>query len=68
MSSQSLQQLVSRQIDKMPEWEIKSISVTGSDSQNITYSTGSQMLYVMEPDQTSVKFAKQQIHLMSDSN
>lgn len=68
MSSQSLQQLVSRQIVKMPEWEIKSISVTGSDSQNITYSTGSQMLYVMEPDQTSIKFAKQQIHLMSDSN
>lgn len=57
MSMSEIQNLVKFQIDKMPKWQIASISLNGSDSENYTYSYGSQMLYVMEPDISTVNYA-----------
>ena len=53
-----IQKLVKFQIDKMPKWNISSISLNGSDSSNYTYSYGDQLLYVMEPDLNTVENAK----------
>lgn len=50
------------QLDKMPKWEVESISVTGSDARNYTYSMGTNyLLYVMEPNMNSVNIAKAKI-------
>lgn len=61
MSMSEIQNLAKFQIDKMPKWTISSISLNGSDSSAYTYSYGSQLLYVMEPDETTVDYAKETI-------
>lgn len=53
--------LAKLQLDKMPSWTIKSISLNGSDSSNYTYTYNSGKLYVMEPDQNSIDEAKENI-------
>jgi LCP family protein required for cell wall assembly len=58
MPREDIISLVKMQIDKMPDWKISSISLNGFDSHNYTYSYGSQMLYVMEPDIKTVETAK----------
>ena len=49
--------LVNMQLDKMPSWNIESISLNGKDSHNYTYTYPKQKLYVMEPDINSVNEA-----------
>ncbi len=61
LSVSDIQKLAKYQIDKMPKWEISSISLNGSDSENYTYSFGSQLLYVMEPDMSTVTYAHEMI-------
>lgn len=61
VDSHSIEQLVNTQLSKGKSWQVTSISVTGTDSQNITYSAGSQLLYVMEPDMASVQIARTEI-------
>ncbi len=62
MPMNKISSLIKYQLDKMPQWNIESISVTGSDSENYTYSMGEEYwLYVMEPDMASVNNAKQRI-------
>ncbi len=61
LSVSEIQKLAKYQIDKMPKWEISSISLNGSDSENYTYSFGSQLLYVMEPDISTVTYAHEMI-------
>lgn len=53
--------LVKDQISNMSSWTIKSNSLKGTGSNSSTYSMGSQLLYVMVPDSTSVTNAKQEI-------
>lgn len=69
MSMNEITSFIKYQLDKMPTWNIESISVTGSDSKNYTYSMGTKyLLYVMEPDMTSVNAAKQKINeVLSES-
>ena len=62
MGMSDIQKLAKFQIDKMPKWNIASISVNGSDSENYTYSYGTQKLYVMEPDVSTVEYAKDTIN------
>lgn len=50
--------IVKNQLDNMPKWKIKTISLTGTGANNTTYSMGSQLLYVMNPDQKSINEAK----------
>lgn len=53
--------LVKGQLNNMSSWTIKSNSLTGTSANNPTYSMGSQLLYTMVPDTTSVSEAKQKI-------
>ena len=67
MSASEIQSLAKFQIDKMPSWEILTMSLNGSDAYNTTYLSGSTKLYVMVPDQESVEYAKEKISsLLSD--
>ena len=57
-----LSKIVKDQLNSMPSWTIKSNSLTGTGDYASTYSMGSQELYVMRPDETSVKTATQKIN------
>lgn len=50
--------LIKMQLDKMPSWNITSISLNGSDGSEYTYSYPHQKLYVMIPDEKTVVDAK----------
>lgn len=55
MSTSMIVSFIKYQLDKMPEWNIESIAVSGYNSSNYTYSMGmNYKLYVMEPDYNSV--------------
>lgn len=53
--------VVKNQLKNMPSWKINSISLTGTGASSPTYSMGSQLLYVMNPNQASVNEAKSTI-------
>jgi len=53
--------LVKGQLNDMSAWTIKNNSLTGTGANNSTYSMGSQLLYTMVPNTTSVTEAKQKI-------
>ncbi|MEI7918041.1 MAG: LCP family protein [Candidatus Saccharibacteria bacterium] len=61
MDSDSITTLIKNQLDNMIKWSVESISVTGVDSHNVTYSMGNLPLYVMEPDADSLNAAKTKI-------
>lgn len=54
--------LINKQLDSMPSWSIDTYSLNGSDKSAPTYSSGSQLLYVMEPDINTVEEAKNKIN------
>lgn len=56
-----ISKLVKNQLENMSSWTVKSNSLTGTGSYGPTYSMGSQKLYIMLPDSTSVQNAKSQI-------
>ncbi len=56
--------LIKMQINDMPSWNVQKYSLTGSDSKAVTYTYGSQMLYVMKQDDESVKEAINKINLI----
>lgn len=56
MSMKKITSLVKMQLNDMSPWNVTSINLSGYDSRNYTY-TYYQMLYVMEPDEESVKEA-----------
>lgn len=62
IKSDDISKLVKDQINNMSSWTIKSNSLTGTGANNSTYSMGSQKLYVMIPDATSVSEAKEKIN------
>jgi hypothetical protein len=55
-------ELINIQLSKMPSWKLETNSVNGTDSENGTYTFGSQKLYVMEPDMKTVEDAKVKIN------
>lgn len=56
-----ISQLVKGQLNDMSSWTIKTNSLVGTGVNNPTYSMGSQLLYTMVPNATSVAEAKQKI-------
>ena len=56
-----ISELVKGQLNDMSAWTIKTNSLTGTGANNTTYSMGSQLLYTMVPNTTSVTEAKQKI-------
>ena len=61
ISSKNIKKLVKMQINDMASWNIVSANLNGTDSSNYTYSMGKQMLYVMEPTQSTINHAKEMI-------
>lgn len=61
MSTSKMFEFVKIQLDENPTWTVKSISLNGSDSSNYTYTYGTQKLYVMEPDISTINIAKEEI-------
>lgn len=61
-----LSELVKLQLDKMPSWTIKEYSLDGTGSKQYTYSMGKRELYVMIPDQTTIKTAQTYINGMAE--
>lgn len=61
MDSNKIYSLVNMQLDKMPSWNIESISLDGTGKSEYTYSYSGQRLYVMEPDISTVNSAKEKI-------
>ena len=56
--SENIYDLINMQLDKMPSWSFDNYSLNGYDSSNGTYTFGDQMLYVMEPDTSTVEEAR----------
>ena len=61
MSQSEITALVKKQLNDMPSWTIENISLDGSGSNNVTYTYGNQLLYVMVPDGDSVYAAQTKI-------
>lgn len=59
--------IINLQVSKNISWSTESISVTGYDSSNYTYSYPGQLLYVMEPDYDSLNTAKNRIKEIIES-
>jgi len=67
MSYNEISELVKFQLNDMRGWDVVTYSVNGFDSSNTTYSGGSQMLYVMIPDESTVEQAKQYLEDIYDN-
>ena len=57
-----IKEYIKIQLDKMPEWNVKSLNLNGFDSYNYTYSYYGSQLYVMEPDINTVNRASNAIN------
>ena len=69
ISSNMITSFIKYQLDKMPTWNVESIAVTGTGASNYTYSMGTDwLLYVMEPDYSSVEKAKSKINEVLNEN
>ena len=68
IKQEEISTLVKGQLNDMSSWSIKNNSLTGTGVNNPTYSMGSQLLYTMVPDTTSVKEAKQRIQDIIKNN
>lgn len=58
LNNKEITSLAKFQLDKMPSWTVKSISLDGSDSYNYTYSYSGGTSYVMVPYEKSIKDAQ----------
>lgn len=58
VDQKAITKLIKKQIKDNTSWEIESYSVDGSDSSNVTYSTGRSKAYVMIPKEETVDEAK----------
>lgn len=58
IEQKDITELVNMQLDKNIKWQIETISLTGTDSYDTTYSTGGLKAYVMKPDEKSIANAK----------
>lgn len=62
IDQEDISRIVKDQLDTMSSWKIESYALVGSGSYGPTYSMGSQELYIMIPDSSSVKQATQKIN------
>lgn len=62
LEKKDITKFINMMINKNIKWGTESISVSGSDSHNTTYSTGSYTAYVMEPYSDDISEAKIRIN------
>lgn len=61
MTQDEMTQLINMQLDNPASWSIESVAATGSGDQQACYSSGAQILYVMQPDMNSIEQIKQKM-------
>ena len=61
MENDNITKFVKKQIKNNDKWTIESINLDGTDAFDYTYSYKKNKLYVMIPDEESVKEAKKMI-------
>lgn len=66
ISNKELSSLVKMQLSDMANWNVQSYASTGTGKRAITYSIPGMSLYVCEPDQKSVDYAKTLIKKVFD--
>lgn len=66
ISTDSIMNLIKLQLDKMPNWNIKTMALDGSDALEFTYTYPSQQLYVMIPNEDTIKEAKEALKRMNE--
>lgn len=62
ISYDEITNLVKSEMDSLDNWEVESISLDGYGDSMPTYSMGSQLLYVMIPNEDTVYYAKERIN------
>ena len=67
ISTDNITSMINMQLDKMPKWSIESISLDGSDGKEITYSYQKQELYVMIPNEESIKEVKTKLEELKNA-
>ncbi|MDO5127176.1 MAG: LCP family protein [Eubacteriales bacterium] len=67
VSYEEISDLAQFQLDDMKPWDVQTYSVNGYDSMNVTYSGGSEKLYVMVPNEETVDQAKQYLKDIYDN-
>lgn len=65
MSESDIASLVRMQLEDLGGWDIEMISIKGTGTNAATYSMGSRQLYVVIPDEASVKAAQDAINEMT---
>ena len=66
MERRDISSLVRMQLEDLGGWSIESISIEGEGTNASTYSMGARQLYVVIPDESSVKAAQDAIDAMMD--
>lgn len=66
LSNSDVSSLVKMQLSNGGSWDIQSCSLDGAGASMVTYSYGSQPLYVMVPDETTVNRATEYITAMKN--
>lgn len=64
MSESDIASLVKMQLEDLGDWSIQTISIRGKGAYSSTYSMGSRQLYVVIPDEASVKAAQEEINMI----
>lgn len=62
MRYEEMTELFKMQIEKKIDWNVESISLDGTGSQEPTYSMGNRKLYVMIPNQATINNAKEKLN------
>ncbi len=60
-SEKNIAKIVKNQLNKKTKWQVESYNLQGTDGRELTYSYPSKSLYVMIPDEDSVKEAREKI-------
>ena len=66
--SEKIYELINEQLDTMPNWTFDKYSLNGYDDLNVTYTFGSQLLYVMRPDESTIIEARNKMATASGIN
>lgn len=61
-SNEVVKKFIKMQLKDMPTWNVSTMNLDGTGSNDYTYSGGNRKLYVMEPDMNTVNNAKEAIN------
>lgn len=67
MSSDKITDLIQMQLNDGSSWEITSVNATGLGDQQICFSSGDEILYVMRPDYASVDEIKRKMNIVFEN-